>query len=237
MATLHMRGYQAFGGFMHRITLSLLLCLCFAQAAQASPILFGAYAFDAPRETIAAMPGVSSGQGDMAQDLIRMGESYAGLSWTAQLQFIDDKLHTVTLLAPYDRPRFDAVRAHLEKNGFEVLGIVVDNKALDLFALVKAEGMDAFRQRFSEFLRAKTPERVSFIWFDTKTVSQDQKKMAKSMGEFLRMVAVDIPQVEVTQMGEAGSTSPQALLVTFSYPVLKVAQAREAKKSGIPALK
>lgn len=232
-----MQGRQALGGFMRRVILPLLLCLFFAQAAQAGPILFGGYEFDAPRERVAAMPGLVPGQGEMAQDLIKAGENYAGSTWTAQLQFVDDKLHTVTLLAPYDRLRFDAVRAHLEKGGFEVLGIVVDDKALDLFALVKAEGMDAFRRRFSELLRAKTPERVSFIWFDTRTVSQDQKKMANSMGEFLRMVAVDIPQVEVSQLGEAGATGPQALLVTFSYPVLKVAQEREAKKTGIPALK
>ena len=54
----------------------------------------------------------------------------------------------------------------------------MDEKALDLFTLIKSEGVEAFRKRFMELLRARTPARISYEWFMTRNVSEDQKKMA-----------------------------------------------------------
>ena len=125
----------------------------------------------------------------------------------------------ITLLGAYEQERFKAVRQQLTTDHFEILGIVVDEKALDLFSLIKAEGIDAFQKRFIELIKAKTPKRVSYEYFMTRGVSEDQKKMVNSMDEFLRIVDMGIVHAEVTQLGD-GTGAPQALLVTFTCPVL-----------------
>ena len=207
--------------FLCALNLVLTLVLLSACApAQAAPALFDEYELGAPKSELLARPGMKPGAGSMAGDLILPGVSWAGCEWTAQFGFEREKLTTVTLLGRYGRERFNAVRRHLSGEGFEILGIVVDEKALDLFTLIKSEGVEAFRKRFMELLRARTPARISYEWFMTRNVSEDQKKMANSMGEFLRMVDVNILQAEVTQLGDDSSSGPQALLVSFFFPVI-----------------
>lgn len=218
--------------FLHAPMLTLILTLTLAPLsacapAQATPALFGEYEPGTPKSELLARSGMKPGEGSMAGDLILPGVSWAGCEWTAQFGFERDKLTTVTLLGRYERERFNAVRRHLSANGFEILGIVVDEKALDLFALIKSEGVEAFQKRFMELLRARTPARISYEWFMTRNVSEDQKKMANSMGEFLHMVDVNILQAEVTQLGDDSSSGPQALLVSFFFPVINAANHSE----------
>lgn len=97
-----------------------------------------------------------------------------------------------------------------------MLGVVVDAKALDLLALIEAEGAKAFRTRFLKLLRPRTPRRVCSAWFDTARVSEAQKKMATSLNEWLRMVDWNIRQAGVTHRGNESSSGPQALLVSFT---------------------
>ena len=92
---------------------------------------------------------------------------------------------------------------------------------MDLFQLIKAEGVEAFQKRFSEILREKTPERMSYEYFQTANVSEEHRKMAGSMTEFLRMVDMNILQAEVTMLGDGKGSGPQALLVSFFSPVLE----------------
>lgn len=200
---------------------ALAIALLLASApALGAPALFGEYERGTPKTELLARPGMEPGRGSMEGDLLLPGVPWAGHDWTAQFGFAGDKLEKVTLLGRYERERFNAVRQQLSQQGFEILGMVVDEKALDLFALIKAEGMEAFQKRFMELLRTKTPTRVSYEWFMTGNVSRDQKKMANSMGEFLRMVDVNILQAEVTQLGDDSGSGPQALLVSFFFPVL-----------------
>jgi len=208
---------------MFRLAYTLFALLLSYGAAFAAPTLFDGYELGAPKHILAAQPGMDPGQGTVTDDLIRQDVPFAGHNWTMRLNFVENRLAAVTLMSPYDRLRFNDVKRHLEQNHFEILGIVVDEKALDLFRLIKAGGIEAFQKHFLELVRAKAPERVSYEWFDTQTVSLDQKKMANSINEFLRVVDMDIRQAEVTQLGEAAS-GPQALLVTFSCPVRNAAK-------------
>ena len=208
---------------MHRIARFLFsvlaLLLLVPASATAAPVLFNSYAYETPRTDIEKIPGIAKGQGEMSSDLLLNDVPWAGKTWTAQFIFNDDKLSMITLLGAYDQERFKAVRQQLSADHFEILGIVVDEKALDLFSLIKAEGIDAFQKRFLELIKSRTPRRISYEYFMTRDVSEDQKKMANSMDEFLRVVDMGIVHAEVTQLGD-GSGGPQALLVTFTCPVL-----------------
>ena len=168
------------------VFLGVLLTFCVP--AFAGPLLFGDYELGMSKNSLLTRPGMKPGEGSMEGDLILSGVSWAGQDWTVQFGFKNDALVRVTLLGNYARERFDAVRHHLEQNGFEVLALVLDQKALDLFSL------------------------------------EDQKKMANSIGEFLRMVDMNILQVEVTQLGDGTAAGPQTLLVTFFFPVLNAMQ-------------
>lgn len=204
------------------VFLGVLLTFCVP--AFAGPLLFGDYELGMSKNSLLTRPGMKPGEGSMEGDLILSGVSWAGQDWTVQFGFKNDALVRVTLLGNYARERFDAVRHHLEQNGFEVLALVLDQKALDLFSLIKAGGVEAFQKRFMELLRAQTPTRISYEWFMTRDVSEDQKKMANSIGEFLRMVDMNILQAEVTQLGDGTAAGPQTLLVTFFFPVLNAMQ-------------
>lgn len=209
---------------MRRLALLAVLALLLYSVtpASASPVLFDSYAFGTPRAELEKVPGMEKGEGEMASDLILPAVKWAGMDWAAQFIFEQDQLVNVTLLGAYERARFDAVRKELTGNSFEILGFVVDQKALDLFQLIKAGGVEAFQKRFGELIREKTPERVSYEFFQTKGVSEDQKKMVNSMNEFLRVVDMNILQAEVTMLGDGKGSGPQALLVSFFCPVLNV---------------
>lgn len=209
------------GDAMLRTLCALLVCLCACGPAFAAPVLFGPYERGAARSALSALPGMTSLPENAGKGLLLPGVAFAGHTWTAQFHFDEGQtLIGADLMAPYARSRFDAVRQRLEADGFELLGVVVDGKALDLFSLIKAEGVEAFRTRFLELMRAQTPRRVSYAWFDTKNVSEDQKKMATSLNEFLRMVDRNIRQADVVQLGDESSAGPRALLVSFTCPVL-----------------
>ena len=119
--------------FLCALSLVLTLVLLSACApAQAAPALFDEYELGAPKSELLTRPGMKPGEGSMAGDLILPGVSWAGCEWTAQFGFEREKLTTVTLLGRYGRERFNAVRRHLSGEGFEILGIVVDEKSRHL---------------------------------------------------------------------------------------------------------
>jgi len=208
------------------LVFSIMIVLAFSPA-EAEPLLFDGYAFGTPRAEMEKIPGMGEGSGEMEGRLVLPGSSWAGKNWVATFDFEEDRLMNVTLMGAYDRARLEAVRSSLSRDGFEILGFVVDDRALDLFSLVKAEGIDAFQKRFLELLRAKTPARLSYEYFQTKNVSEEHKKMAGSMNEFLRVIDRNILQAEVTLLGDGSDSAPRALLVSFTCPVLNAMQEKE----------
>lgn len=203
------------------VIIMAILCF-FHHSAYAAPILLGDYSWGTPKERMQSLPDTHRGEDEFENDLIRYNEVFCGITWTSQYQFnqTTNSLRSITLMTPYSREKYNTLKKSLEENGFEVLGFVVDEKVFDLFQLIKANGIAAFQRRFKETLREKTPHRVSSVWFDTRNVSNDQKKMVNSMGEFLRIVPSDIRRIELTQLGDETTSGPKVLLLSVSLPVL-----------------
>ncbi len=211
---------------MTRLLLSLVLLagllLPLPTRAAEKPLIFEQYAYGAAKSDLEKLPGMEKGEGEMAGELILAGVKWVDRPWTARFIFDDDQLREISLVGPYSRECFNAIRAHLEKTEKnEIFGIVVDDKALDLFSLISAGGVEGFRARFSELLREKTPSRISYNYFSTGEFSPEVRQRATNITQFLGMVESDIKETEVILQGD-GKGGPQVISVSFTYPVLDV---------------
>lgn len=211
---------------MIRFLLPLLLTIAFFSPtpapAEEKALLFENYAYGMAKSEVEKVPGIEQGEGEMAGELILAGVKWVDRPWTARFIFEQETLTEITLVGPYSREAFNAIRAQLEeKEKNEIFGIVLDDKALDLFALISAGGVEGFRARFSELLREKVPTRLSYNYFSTKEFSQEVRQRATNITQFLGMVERTIKETEVTLQGD-GKGGPQVLLVSFTFPVLDV---------------
>ena len=218
----------------------LALAPAAARAGEPAPASYpfpGGYTWGADYDTYKSLEGMRAAQDEALAagqeegkflELYRPGAEWAGHTWTEHLAFTRGKLDNVTLIAPYQRQTFNDVRARLEAEGYVILGILVDDKALDLFQLMQLQGPEAFNQRFLELLREKVPQRISYDYFMIKGISEEQMRLTSSINQFLLGMDAGHMQVEVTMLGgeEAGS-APQTLCVNFTYPALARAQAVE----------
>lgn len=211
---------------MTRLVLPLLLLATLVMpapgAAEEAPALFDAYTYGMPRSEAEKIPGIEPGEGDMEGELILPGVAWIDLPWTARFIFDNDVLVEISLVGPYTRETFNAIRAQMDREQNEIFGIVLDNRALDLFSLISAGGVEGFRARFSELLREKVPTRLSYNYFSTKEIPTEVRQRATNITQLLGMVENTIKETEVTLIGDGNGSAPQVIVVSFTYPVLDV---------------
>ncbi len=203
---------------------AFLLMVLSAGAAQAAPMLLEGFEYGAPKSAVEAMPGAMKGEEAFKNDVFFKSMSWCGASWSAQCSFIKDKLEGITLYAPYSAELLRKVSGKLKEDKFQLLGMVVDDKALDIITLARIGGQEAFQKRFRELTSAKVPQRISYEWFDSKKVGEDQLANAASLSQLLTLADMEIMQVEVTQSAEGEKLENRMLAVHFSYPVMNVLQ-------------
>jgi hypothetical protein len=225
---------------LHLAGIAVLACLLLAAASGSScaapaggacadcgPPLFGDFRRLAPKADIAALPGATPTEGEFDGDIMLPAVSFAGHQWVPRMAFDRDRLVRVSLMArtgSLSSERLDAVRSQLVRDGYEVLGIVADGKSLDCIAQLKLG--HALDEDPAKALAAETARllegfhtRVTYAWFDTRAVSQQTKRMARHLTDFLVMAPSDTREAEVTLVTkqEGGETM---LLVDFTYPIL-----------------
>ena len=192
--------------------------LLWGQAA-AAPLLEG-FEYGAPRTEIEARQGAVRGEGDFKDDVFIKGVQWAGLAWTGQCHFTEGRLVGVTLYSAWSRELLNRVSAHLKERQFHMLGLIIDDTALDIISLVKLGGMEAFQKRYRELVSAKVPQRISYEWFDVQRLPQEQFMDATSLGQLLTLVPQDTLQVDVTQSASGEKLENGRLSVHFSFPVM-----------------
>lgn len=209
------------------LVLTLLALTALPALLHADPayVLFNSYTFSMPRAEIAKLPGATEGEGSFAGDLMLPEAQFAGLPWNVRFEFAGDKLVRVSLMEGYTRERMDKVTAALRGDHYEMLGLLVDSKRLDVLGLLKTAGSDATRERIREMLD-NGPRRVIYAWFQTTEVSHDMKMMSRDLSELLMAAPAGMREAEVTVLAEESTKRPALLLVDFSFPVLMAQPAR-----------
>ena len=187
--------------------------------AAAAPLLEG-FEYGTPRTEIEARPGAVKGEADYKDDVFLKGVQWAGLAWTGQCHFKDGRLVGVSLYSAWSRDLLNRVSAYLKERQFHMLGLIVDDTALDIINLVKLGGMEAFQKRYRELVTAKVPQRISYEWFDVQRLPQEQFMDATSLGQLLTLVPQDTLQVDVTQSASGEKLENGRLSVHFSFPVM-----------------
>lgn len=187
--------------------------------AAAVPLLQG-FEYGAPMAEIAGRDGAAPGKEDFKEDVFFKGVQWAGFAWTAQCHFKEEKLNGVTLYSAYSRELLNRVTAHLKERNFQLLGMIIDGKALDIITLVKLGGSEAFQKRFRELTSAKIPQKISYEWFDGNKIPQDQLNDSAALGQLLMLVPMDTLQIDVTQSASGEKLENSMLTIHFSYPVM-----------------
>ena len=187
--------------------------------AAAAPLLQG-FEYGAPMSEIAGREGAVPGKEGFKDNVFFKGVQWAGFSWAAQCHFDGERLNGVTLYSAYSRELLNRVTAHLKEHNFQLLGMIVDDKALDIITLVKLGGSEAFQKRFRELTRAKIPQKISYEWFDGNKIPRDQLNDTASLGQLLTLVPMDTMQIDVTQSATGEKLENSMLTIHFSYPVM-----------------
>ncbi|MBO4300446.1 MAG: hypothetical protein J5861_02470 [Desulfovibrio sp.] len=202
------------------------LIVCFAAAmlvlsgtAAAVPLLQG-FEYGAPKSEIAVREGAVLGKEAFKDNVFLKGVQWAGYAWTAQCHFVGEGLNGVTLYSAYSRELLNRVSAHLKEQKFQLLGMIIDDKALDMISLVKLGGYEAFQKRYRELIGAKIPQKISYEWFDGNKIPQEQLNDTASLGQLLMLVPKDTLQIDVTQSATGEKLENSMLLIHFSYPVM-----------------
>ena len=189
-------------------------------AGSSALVLVDGFERGAQKSEIQARLGAQAGEEAYKDALFFKGVLWAGFAWTAQCHFIDDKLTGMTLYSAYSRELLSRVTAHLKEQKFQPLGMIIDDKALDMISLVKLGGIEAFQKRFKELVSAKVPEKISYKWYDTQKIPADMLQGAASLGQLLMLVPKDTLQVDVTQSASGEKLENSMLSIQFSYPVM-----------------
>ena len=198
----------------------LTALLLLSGRAAAAPLLEG-FEYGAPRTEIEVRQGAVKGEGDFRDDVFFKGVQWAGLAWTGHCHFKEGRLVGVTLYSAWSRELLNRVSAYLKERKFHMLGLIVDDKAVDIVSLVKLGGIEAFQKRYRELVAAKVPQRISYEWFDVQKLPQEQFMDATSLGQMLTLVPQDTLQIDVTQSASGEKLENGRLTVHFSYPVME----------------
>ncbi|MDR1857361.1 MAG: hypothetical protein LBR22_09460 [Desulfovibrio sp.] len=198
-----------------------------ATPAGTSPALFGEFRYNAPKAEIAALKDAVPAEGEFAGDILLPPADFAGHRWTPRLSFDGDRLVRVSLMArvpALESERLEAVRGHLAKEGYEVLGLVADGKTLDCISRLKigyattGDAPAALAKDMAKFLEGRHA-RITYAWFDTKGLSRENKRTARNLGDFLVLAPAETREAEVTLIPDPGGKEAM-LLVDFTYPIL-----------------
>jgi hypothetical protein len=190
-------------------------------AGQASPLLFERYAYHAAKAEISALPGATEGEDEFAGDILLPEVSFAGHKWTPRLEFREEKLVRVSLMAAYSAERMETVTSFLRDNGYEMLALLVDNRSLDFISFLKIDGPRALQEKIVEMLSGGPRKRITYAWFVTGGLSRDTKIMARNLTDFFMLAPSTTREAEVTLL-RADEGARMLLLVDFTYPILDV---------------
>lgn len=207
--------------FARKLLVVLAAAVLFAPGTAAAALLLEGFAYGTPKSEIAGREGAVLGTEDFQDSVFLKNMPWAGYTWTAQCHFAPQQgLNGVTLYAAYSRELLTSVSASLKEQQFQMLGMILDDKALDMISLVKLGGSEAFRKRYRELTSAKIPQKISYEWYDGKKIPQAQLQDAASLGQLLMLVPKDTLQIEVTQSATGEKLENSQLIIHFSYPVM-----------------
>ena len=188
-------------------------------AGQAPPLLFEKYAYHASRAEIVALPGATEGKEGSAGDILLPEASFAGHNWVPRLEFREEKLVRVSLMAAYSAERMEAVTSSLRDSRYEILALLVDDRSLDFISFLKVDGPRALQEKIGEMLSGGPHRRVTYAWFVTGGLSRDTKIMARNLTDFFMLAPSATREAEVTLLSADGGEQAM-LLVDFTYPIL-----------------
>jgi hypothetical protein len=203
-----------------QICLFLFVLLFQEHAYAESSLFFDQYMYGAPKNTFENLPHISEGEGAFLGDLLVQKVMYNGLEWEGVLSFTDDTLTSLTLFAPYSRERLNIVTASLKASGYELLGIVINEKAFDFLAHLKTTDPATFKEHILSQIRGTKFSRISYAWFAVSDVSKELKQRVANIGELLKTVDPHTQEIEVILLGEEQNSTPQIISLTFSFPAL-----------------
>ena len=206
--------------FTSAIALFLLLGSC-ASPAQAAPTLFGDFVWGTPKSELEKRPDAKPGQDAFAGDLFLPETDFAGESWNVRLEFAGERLVRVSLMAHYSRERMDKVTRQLRADGFEMLSVLRDSAMIDMVRILKTLGPDAVKEEWNRFMQGESPQRMTYAWFATASLSKDIKTMVSNLKDLLMSAPMETREAEVTLLGDQATGKPGMLLVDFSFPMLR----------------
>lgn len=190
-----------------------------AKAYANAPFFLESFQYGTPKETIEALPNIMQGEEKTANELMHKEIVYAGHPWTGRLYFTNNKLTRLSLVEKYSRTRMNAITAYLKQEKYELLGMVLDNKAIDFFARIKVSDPETFQRNLLEEIRTTKFKRISYAWFDVKNVSVDLKQRVSTIGELLRTIDQNTREIEIVILGNKNNT-PEIMIIDFFFPIL-----------------
>ena len=204
-----------------------IVCLTFAlflafDRVQAAPTFFEDFIYGLPKAELLKRPGAMPGTEAFKDDVFFKEVPWAGFIWSAQCHFANDALEGVTLYAPYDADKLKRLSAILREQKFHLLGMVIDNTAIDILSLVKLGGKDAFKKRYRELVAAATPSSIRYEWFEGTSITEENLAMAANVSQLLTLVDMNTVQIEVSQEAVGENREQAMLAVHFSCPILRV---------------
>ena len=193
-----------------------------ANANADGSILFGDLHFGLSRADALKLPNAKAGgEGAFATSVTLPATEYAGHTWDVRLDFVEDMLSRVSLMAAHEPQRVVDVNNALSDAGFEMLAILADKSRLDFIVTLKNEGAKALQDKIAAIYNAeRVPRRLSYAWFDTSKISRQTKQGVRNLSQFTQVIAADTREVEVTLMGD-GATMTH-MLVDFTLPVMEM---------------
>ena len=205
------------------LTITFALLLGAAGKAWGAAFLFEDLVWGTPKSELEKLPEASPGEGSFAGDLLLPEAMYASMPWSVQLEFEDERLARVTLTERYSRERMDAVTAQLRADKYEMLSMLIDNTYLDLVKTLQTAGPDGAREAMMRFIQDNTPEqRMVYAWFDGAGMNEDLRRMAGNLQRLMMSVPVETRQAEVILLRDPETSAPGVILVSFSFPLLKL---------------
>ena len=204
------------------VLLAALLLPAPAYAEEPS-MLFENYAYGMARSEAEKIPGIKRGEGEMAGELILEGVKWLDRLWNAKFIFDKDQLIEISLIDRFSPEAVKAVRDQMKREQNQLVGIVLDDKAFDLFSLISAGGMEGFNARFNELWNAKKAHSLySRQYLSTREISPEVLQRATNINQLLGMVESTIKETEMALIGDGEDPMPRYIIVSFTYPVLDV---------------
>ncbi|MBQ7738235.1 MAG: hypothetical protein IJT59_01080 [Desulfovibrionaceae bacterium] len=213
------------------VLLALTLVVC--EQALAGPSFLEGFVYGTPKNELMNRSDALPGSESFKDDIFFKQVPWAGFTWSAQCHFAANLLEGVTLYSPYEAAKLKRLSSYLKEQKFQLLGMVIDNKAIDIISLVKLGGQAAFKKRFQELVRAKTPTTISYEWFEGKSLTEDNLRMAASLSQLLTLVDMNLVQIEVSQKAADEKLEHAVLEVHFSCPILQLVREEKPQDKSL----